>query len=214
VFDLDAQEIAVAARPKNCVGCTSCEYVCPSRCLEITDVARQRPFYRIEENVQFVSKFLRKNPVQDDIPKEEWQSAIRDVAVRLTGLTDSITETMGRGQKAVGRKAGKLAAEHLPEMYEGHTLPEILVRLKHRFAGAFDFVSDVTGEGSAVTIRFEHCALRHVCEAGATEPGKALVCSLFHEYWAGLVGAFGARNFQVAADVSRCPCTLTLTSRE
>jgi hypothetical protein len=161
-----------------------------------------------------VSKFLRKKPVQDALAKDEWEGAIRDVAVRLTGLTDSITETMGRGQKAVGRKAGKLAAEHLPEMYEGHTLPEVLSRLKHRFMGAFDFASDVSADGSTVTIRFERCALRHACSAGATEPGKALVCSLFHEYWAGLVGAFGDRNFSVAADVSRCPCIVTLTSRE
>ncbi|MGC4068593.1 MAG: 4Fe-4S dicluster domain-containing protein [Polyangiaceae bacterium] len=214
VFDLDAQEVAVAARPKDCIGCTSCESICPSRCLEVTDVARQQPFYRIEENVQFVSKFLRRKPVQDEISSNAWTSAIRDVSVRLTGLTDSITETMGRGQKAVGRKAGKLAAEHLPEMYEGHTLPEVLTRLQRRFAGAFDFASEVTADGSTVSIRFEQCALRHACEAGAAEPGKALICSLFHEYWAGLVGAFGNRNFSVAADVSRCPCIVTLTSRD
>jgi 2-oxoglutarate ferredoxin oxidoreductase subunit delta len=214
VFDLDSQDTAVAARPNDCIGCTSCEAICPSRCLEVTDVTRQKPFYRIEENVAFVSKFLRRKPVQQELSSTDWQEAIRDVAVRLTGLTDSITETMGRGQKAVGRKAGKLAAEHLPEMYEGHSTKEMLTRLQHRFRGAFDFTPDVSSDGQAITIRFEHCALTHVCQAGGTTPGQALVCSLFHEYWAGLVGTFSDKNFAVAADVSRCPCSLTLSLRD
>jgi NAD-dependent dihydropyrimidine dehydrogenase PreA subunit len=214
VFDLDNEETAVAARQQDCIGCASCEAICPSRCLEVTDITRQRPFYRIEENVAFVSKFLRRKPVQQELTTDDINEAIRDVSVRLTGLTDSITETMGRGQKAVGRKAGKLAAEHLPEMYEGHTMPEVLERLSHRFKGAFDFTPEINANETSITIHFQHCALTHVCQAGNTTPGQALVCSLFHEYWAGLVGAFGDKNYQVAADVSHCPCTLTLTSRD
>lgn len=214
VFDLDAQEVAVAARPQDCIGCASCEAICPSRCLEVTDITRQRPFYRIEENVAFVSKFLRRKPVQQELASDDWQEALRDVAVRLNGLTDSITETMGRGQRAVGRKAGKLSAEHLPEMYEGHTLPDVLGRLAHRFAGAFDFKSEVAADGNSITIRFEHCALNHVCQIGGNAPGQAIVCSVFHEYWAGLIGAFAEKNLTVTADVSKCPCTLTLSTRE
>src|SRR5512147_2908874 len=143
VFDLDDQSIAVPARPAHCIGCTSCESACPSRCLEVTDVDRQRPFYRIEENVAFVAKFLRRRPVQDQLSTESWQLALRDVATRLTGLADSITETMGRGQKAVGRKAGRLAAEHMPEMYEGRSTTDVLDRLQRRFRGAFDYSYEV-----------------------------------------------------------------------
>lgn len=214
VFDLDSHEVAVPARSSDCVGCASCEAICPSRCLEVTDIERQRPFYRIEENVAFVEKFLRRKPVQNQLSEAEWTEALRDVAVRLTGLADSITETMGRGQKAVGRKAGKLAAEHLPEMYEGKTLPEILTRLQQRFAGAFDFTAEVAPDGREIRIEFTHCAVTHVCAAGGTIPGQALVCSLFHEYWAGLVGAFDNRNFAVTANVSKCPCQLTLSIRD
>lgn len=214
VFDLDSEGVAVAARPANCVGCTSCESSCPSRCLEVTDVQRQRPFYRIEENVAFVAKFLRRKPVGVELSDADWKDAIRDVATRLTGLTDSITETMGRGQKAVGRKAGRLAAEHMPEMYEGRSTKEILERLQHRFRGAFDFSFEIAGDERTIQIRFEHCALVHVCEAGGTKPGQALICSLFHEYWAGLVGAFADRNYSVGEGSSTCPCTLTLTLRD
>ena len=214
VFDLDSQAVAVAARSSDCIGCTSCESICPSRCLEVTDVSRQRPFYRIEENVAFVSKFLRRKPVQQELSQQEWLEALRDVAVRLTGLADSITETMGRGQKAVGRKAGRLAAEHLPEMYEGRGTEDVLGRLKHRFAGSFDFVPEVSPDRKQVKIRFDHCVLTHACEAGGTTPGQALICSLFHEYWAGLVGAFDDKNYSVTADISKCPCTLTLSIRD
>lgn len=214
VFDLTDQGVAVAARPADCIGCTSCESSCPSRCLEVTDVQRQRPFYRIEENVAFVAKFLRKTPMQQGIVAADWQGAIRDVATRLTGLTDSITETMGRGQKAVGRKAGRLAAEHMPEMYEGHNANEVLKRLQKRFQGAFDYSYEIAPNEVPISIRFEHCALVHVCEAGGTKPGQALVCALFHEYWAGLIGAFSNRNYSVGESSNGCPCTITLMLRD
>lgn len=214
VFDLNAQGLAVAARPADCIGCTSCESTCPSRCLEVTDVQRQKPFYRIEQNVAFVAKFLRRKPVQQEVATSEWHAAIRDVATRLTGLADSITETMGRGQKAVGRKAGRLAAEHMPEMYEGHGVGEVLARLQKRFGGAFDYAYEASTDGAPVKIRFEHCALVHVCEAGGTKPGEALVCALFHEYWAGLVGSFSNRNYSVGESSTNCPCTITLTLRD
>ncbi|MGE5787793.1 MAG: ferredoxin family protein, partial [Myxococcales bacterium] len=214
VFDLDDQGVAVAARPANCIGCTSCESSCPSRCLEVKDVQRQRPFYRIEENMAFVAKFLRRTPIQQEISADDWKMAIRDVAVRLTGLTDSITETMGRGQKAVGRKAGRLAAEHMPEMYEGRGTAEVLTRLQHRFRGAFDYSYEVADNDNPIKIRFQHCALVHVCEAGGVKPGQALVCSLFHEYWAGLVGAFSNHNYSVGEGGTDCPCTLTLMLRD
>jgi hypothetical protein len=177
-------------------------------------VQRQRPFYRIEENVAFVAKFLRRKPVQAELTEADWQEAIKDVAVRLTGLTDSITETMGRGQKAVGRKAGRLAAEHMPEMYEGRTIAEVLARLQQRFRGSFDFSYELADGDATIRIRFEHCALVHVCAAGGTKAGEALVCSLFHEYWAGLVGSFAGRNYAVGESGSTCPCTLTLTVRD
>jgi hypothetical protein len=180
----------------------------------VTDVQRQRPFYRIEENVAFVAKFLRRKPLQQEVAQQEWQAAIRDVATRLTGLTDSITETMGRGQKAVGRKAGRLAAEHMPEMYEGHDAAEVLKRLQKRFRGAFDYSYTLAPGEVPIRIQFEHCALVHVCEAGGTTPGQALVCSLFHEYWAGLIGAFSNHNYSVGESSTACPCTITLALRD
>jgi hypothetical protein len=102
----------------------------------------------------------------------------------------------------------------MPEMYEGRSTKEILVRLQHRFRGAFDFSFEIASDERTIQIRFEHCALVHVCEAGGTKPGQALICSLFHEYWAGLVGAFADRNYSVGEGSSTCPCTLTLTLRD
>ncbi len=90
VFDLDEQQVAVAARPGDCIGCTSCEYVCPSRCLRVADVARQRPFYRIEQNVNLVSRFLRAEPLDVALSEAGWAEAQSDVATRLRRLAASI----------------------------------------------------------------------------------------------------------------------------
>jgi hypothetical protein len=182
--------------------------------VEVTDVQKQRPFYRIEENVAFVGKFLRAKPVAEQISEAEWDEALRDVAVRLDGLAESIVETMGRGQKAVGRKAGRLSAEHLPEMYEGHGLEEVIVRLAHRLRGAFDFRHQISADGNTIAIEMTHCALVSVCKQAGRTANSAVICQLFHEYIAGLLGAFVDRNYTVSTDPGKCPCTMTLTIRE
>lgn len=214
VFEMGSDLIPVAAHSENCIGCESCRNLCPSRCLEVSGIQRQRPFYRIEENVAFVGKFLRAQPVAEQIPEAQWDEALRDVAVRLDGLAESIVETMGRGQKAVGRKAGKLSAEHLPEMYEEHGLEEVLVRLSRRLRGAFDFRYQVSVDGNNVVIEMTHCALVPVCKQAGREPHGAVICQLFHEYIAGLLGAFVDRNYTVSTDTGKCPCTITLAIRE
>jgi hypothetical protein len=58
--------------------------------------------------------------------------------VRLKALADALKEIMGRGQKAVGRSAGNLAAAHMPEMYETSRWPTFW-RACAAFRHAFDF---------------------------------------------------------------------------
>jgi NAD-dependent dihydropyrimidine dehydrogenase PreA subunit len=214
VFEMGSDPVPVVAHPENCIGCESCRNLCPSRCLEVADIAKQRPFYRIEENVAFVGKFLRATPVAAQIPEGDWDEALKDVGVRLDGLAESIVETMGRGQKAVGRKAGKLSAEHLPEMYEGHGLSEVLTRLQHRLRGAFEFDSKASDDGRAVTLSMKKCALVRVCQQAGRTPASAVVCQLLHEYLAGLLGTFVNINYSVTMDEAKCPCTITLSVRD
>lgn len=214
VFEMDpAERVAVAARPGDCIGCLSCEYLCPSRCLTVGDVERQRPLYRVQKNSSLVAKFLQVAPLSEAVSLEEVALATADVAVRLTALADSVTETMGRGQKAVGKKAGQLAAEHLPEMYEARNLEEVLVRLRRRFAGCFDFDSEVVENGAEIRIDFGRCALSTVVKTAQLQEGKATVCVLFHEYWAGLIGAFSGRTYSVEEGSAGRACSILLRAR-
>jgi NAD-dependent dihydropyrimidine dehydrogenase PreA subunit len=215
VFDMDeAAGLAVATRPQDCIGCTSCEYICPSRCLTVGDSPRQRPFHRIEENASIVAKFLQRSPVSSALSSSDLDEALRDVAVRLGALGDSVTETMGRGNKAVGRRSGKLSAVHLPEMYEGRNLDEILTRLQRRFAGSFAFRAEVADRESRIGIHFDNCALARVVESSGQQPGQAVLCTLFHEFWAGLLSEFTQRQYALEAPNGEPVCSLRLKQRD
>jgi ferredoxin len=214
VFEIDpAKRVARVARPEDCIGCTSCAYVCPSRCLTVTDFVAQRPFHRIEENSQLISRFLQKQTVFDQLTDADYQEAMKDVRVRLKALGDAVTETIGRGHKAVGRAAGTLAASHLPEMYEQTTITDLLDRMKNRFAHAFDFEAAIARGGKEINLSFKNCAFCRVADQNGSTIGKAVLCTLFHEYWAGLLGAFAGQNYTVETADPKVPCTITLQTR-
>ena len=193
----DAEELAQVAREDDCIGCTSCVYLCPSRCIEVTDYQPQRPFYRIEQNTALVEKFLQRKPARAQLQDGDYDEALKDVHVRLHALSDAASETMGRGQKAAGRRAGQMAATHLPELYEGRNMEEVVQALRARFQQAFAFTSTVEGVDEAISVDFDHCALQGVVESQGEKVGEARLCILFHEYWAGLLGEFSTKKYMV-----------------
>ena len=199
VFSFDEPEfIARVGIQEDCIGCLSCVYVCPSRCIEVGDVEVLRPFYRIEKNRDLVEKFLQAPSVNKVLGEADWNEAYKDVVVRLTALGHSVTETMGRGQRAVGRKAGQTAADHMPEMYEDAGLDDVLGKMKARFEHAFDFdfkVADGEG-GKEVSLDFHPCGLYRVVTDQGETVGDAVLCQLFHEYWAGLVSSFIGHRYK------------------
>jgi hypothetical protein len=136
-----------------------------------------------------------------------------DVSVRLRALAVSVTETMGRGQRVVGRTAGTLAAEHLPEVYEEATLEGVLARLQQRFSGSFDFVPDIGDGGRRVVLNFKRCAVAGVVQGGGGSLGDSTLCVLFHEYWAGLLSAFTKRTFALESLQSKDTCSIELQSK-
>lgn len=207
----DARGLAVVKTEADCIGCISCQYICPSRCIRVTDVVIQRPFFRIENDAALVQRMLQKEPVSSALSQEDLKQALGDVSFRLLALADSVTETMGRGQKAVGRKAGVLAASHLPEMYEGVSMSEVLERMRTRFAGAFDFEATVAND--EVTMVFAKCSMNRVVSEAGGQVGDHVLCKLFHEYWAGLVGTFTGKNFSVDMLQVGATCTMKLTAR-
>jgi NAD-dependent dihydropyrimidine dehydrogenase PreA subunit len=210
VFEYDqGKDLAKVARMDDCIGCLSCIYVCPSRCVFVTDVDVLRPFHRIEHNVALVEKFLQAKLTAASLKNEDWDEAHKDVSVRLHALAGSVTETMGRGQKAVGRKAGELAASHLPEMYEEKGVEDVLKRMQMRFKGAFDF--DISTDGDKLSLMFHPCGLYQVVEDLGEKAGEATLCQLFHEYWAGLVSSFTGRKYKCEVPQAGFTCLMNLT---
>lgn len=214
VMEMDSGgDIAVVVREDDCIGCTSCMYICPSRCLEVTEFSEQRPFHRIEENVALISKFLQKKPATLTLTEADLDEALQDISTRLTALADTMAETVGRGQKALGRQSGTLAATHLPEMYESHTIEETVEALQKRFQHCFLFNSQVSEQGEEITFKFDKCALRPVVERSGQKEGEATLCTVFHEYWAGLLGAFTKKRYMVNMINTGNTCEMKLEAR-
>jgi 2-oxoglutarate ferredoxin oxidoreductase subunit delta len=196
VFEEETEKkIAKVVRPDDCIGCTSCMYLCPSRCLTVGEVKLQRPFHRMEANAALVSRFLQQVPATEQLTPADYDEALRDTHVRLRALADALKEIMGRGQKAVGRSAGNLAAAHMPEMYETTKMADLLAGLRKRFAHAFEFDAQIEGDGQTVTLTFPTCALHNLVSQQGEIVGSASLCDLFHEYFAGLMSAFSGKNY-------------------
>lgn len=209
VFERDDQhEVARAAHAERCIGCLSCVYVCPSECLTVGAYFGLRPFHRIERNAALVRKFLQEQPQSEVLSETDLEEAWSDVAARLFALSDTVADTIGRGHRALARRAGTMAAEHLPEMYEVNTLEGVLAALRGRFDHSFTF--DFTLDGDHATLTFKPCGLCRVVTSGGQKVGEAQLCQMFHEYWVGLVSAFVGSKYQVAVPVAGESCRMEL----
>jgi len=215
VFEMDASDdFAKVVRQDDCIGCTSCMYLCPSRCLTVTEYKPQRPFYRLEENTALVSKFLQRKTLGEELTDADYEEALRDVSKRLSALSDSMVDTMGRGQKALGRQSGGIAAVHLPEIYECATLEEILDRLQLRFRHSFAFEPQIIDGGDQIVFKFGHCALKTVVSESGQKQGDGALCIVFHEYLAGLLGAFTKRQYMIELLNAGSACELKFEARK
>ena len=207
VFEEDGgKKLAKVMRAEDCIGCTSCVYLCPSRCLTVTAEKPQRPFHRMEGNAALVSRFLQQVPATAQLAQADYDEALKDTYVRLQALAEALKEIMGRGQRAVGRSAGNLAAAHLPEMYESAGLAQLLAGMRRRFAHAFEFEAQLEPDAQSATLTFPACAVQKVIAASGTPVGSANLCELFHEYFAGLLSAFSGKSYAAVTRSPGCPC--------
>lgn len=205
----EAEHLAKVVHAQDCIGCLSCFYICPSQCIAVSDIEVLRPFHRIEKHAALVEKFLQAKATPRALTAQDWDEAFKDVSARLYALSHAVTETMGRAQKAVGRTAGSVAAEHLPEMYEETTIEGLLKRMQERFRSSFDF--DFTMEGNNLSLLFHPCGLYKVVTAAGEKVGEAVLCQLFHEYWAGLLGTFAGAKFGVEMPQTGQNCMMKLS---
>ncbi|MCF8026694.1 MAG: ferredoxin family protein [Desulfobacteraceae bacterium] len=214
VFEFNEEKsVAEVKAQDDCIGCLSCYYACPSQCIEISDVEFIRPFYRIEKNVAFIEQFLQTQPAARSVTEAELDFAYREVGILLSAFAEAINEILGRGHKSVGRRAGTVAAAHLPEMYEETGIEDLLNAMHERFGASFDF-SYTIPKDSQIEMSVQPCGLLEaVCNAGAT-PGKSDLCLLFHEYWTGLMSAFTGTNYIYELLEAGDRCALHLRPKE
>lgn len=212
VFEVDeGLRLARVARTQDCMGCLSCYYICPSKCIEVSEVEELRPFHRIEEHTALVEKFLQGKSATSTLAEADFTEAWTDVSARLNALASAVVECMGRGYKAVGRRAGMVAATHLPEMYEQKGLEELLARMQALFRQTFAFDFVLTGE--RVDMTFAPCGLCQVVEDRGEKVGEAVLCTLFHEYWSGLFSAFTGKNYRWELPQAGKTCKMVLDTR-
>ena len=211
VFAFDQQrQLARVETPENCISCLSCAYLCPSQCLTVEDYVQCLPLHRIEENVDLVEKFLQEKPEAAAVSAADCEVALKDVSMRLEAFAQAVMDTLGRAYGVVGRKAGALAAAHMPEAYEDNDLAKVLAALQRRFAHSFEF--DFKVDGNQVQLDFHPCCLSKIVTASGQKPGEAGLCLLFHDYWNGLLGAFANKRCQCKVPVvgERCEMRVTL----
>jgi NAD-dependent dihydropyrimidine dehydrogenase PreA subunit len=212
VFDFEEKtQLAIVARTVDCIGCFSCFYLCPSQCVAIEDVELNRPFHRVEKNVALVEKFLQEKSATRTIEKKDWDEAERDVGMTIQSLSKAISEMVGRGGKALGRKCGSAAASHLPEVYEETSLDGVLAKLQERFKSSIGFECTAAPD-KTVTFAFKPCGLAKVVEAAGEKVGVSVVCQIFHDYMAGLLGAYQGVNYTQEAQPGPS-CVLKLTAQ-
>jgi 2-oxoglutarate ferredoxin oxidoreductase subunit delta len=200
------QFMATVSQAENCMGCFACYYICPSQCIKVSEVDIQRPFYRVDENISLVKRFLDVDVTSQDLTLADWQEAYQDVSMTLISLAKAIESAMGRGTGAVGKLAGKLAAPHIPEVFEKQGLSARLEQLQKRFRHSFDFNFEI--EGEIIIFTFSPCGLFHVLENAGEKVGEATLCSLFHQFWAGLIGVYSDKNYRFAVTEVGAKCVL------
>ena len=207
--------IATVVRSEDCMGCFACYYLCPSQCINISEVEIQRPFYRFDENIPFAERFLGIGTTAQALTEDEWEEAYQDVSMTLVSLARAIESIVGRGIGAVGRQAGVAAAQHIPEVFEETGLTKRLERLQQRFRHSFDFEFQIQNN-EEIQFTFMPCSLFQIVEDKTPEKiGEAALCRLFHEFLAGLIGAYSGTRYRhtsivVKADEKKCQLAFSL----
>ncbi|MDY6992755.1 MAG: 4Fe-4S dicluster domain-containing protein [Pseudomonadota bacterium] len=206
---------ATVSRPEACMGCFGCYYICPSQCIHISEVVLQRPFYRSNKNTPFSERFLGIGATTQDLTEAEWEEAYQDVSMTLVSLARAVESTVGRGMSAVGRKAGMVAAQRIPEVFEEEELIDRLKRLQQRFHHSFDFEFEIRNN-KEIKFTFMSCSLFQIVETKTREKvGEATLCRLFHDFFSGLISRYSGNHYRcttVSAGISEKKCELFFSS--
>ena len=204
----EGQDHPVIERQEDCIACLSCSYLCPSGCIVVSDIKELRPFHRIESHTALITKFLQEKTAAGSLSQADLDEAYRDVSARLVALSGTVVELLGAGYKVVGRQAGTLAAAHLPEVYDEMGLDHVLSGMQRLFHGSFVFRYSVSGE--RVQLTFDPCGLCEIVDGAGWKVGEAVLCNVFHEFWAGLFSAYMGRHYRYELPEAGTVCRMEL----
>jgi len=145
----------------------------------------------------------------DDVQVEEkdYEKASKDLGVRLLSISKTLRKVSGGSLGAVGTTAGRIAASHLPRMFEEEKIgfEDILKDLKNKWKDSFYF--DYTMDGSSATLTFTHCPVYTIL-AGQGEKVGGDLCNLFHSYIQGILVEVVQDKFQLKVETMGEKCVL------
>ncbi len=197
VFEQDeATETARSCVEEDCIGCLSCFYVCPSQCVE---VGGRRAASTVPPHRAGRCTCREVSAGEDGFDEPDRRLILTrphaDVAARLMALGDAVVETMGRGHKAVGRRAGAVAASHMPEMYEETGPRRDHSRNASAHSRAPSYSTTRSPTSPSISLSSPAGSVRSSRDAGE-KVGDAVLCEIFHEYWAGLLTAYVGETYK------------------
>jgi hypothetical protein len=122
---------------------------------------------------------------------EDHRRAFTEVSFLLDAFAVTLIDIMGGATVSVGRSAGRQMARKLPDYLPEPTLETVLDTLADRLRKGFDMTYE-RGDDGEMTVAFERCAIRQVCEARGKPVGGDL-CRIFRNYLDGVVCELLAR---------------------
>jgi len=150
---------------------------------------------------------LVRNIDEVQVNDSDYEKASRDLGVRLLSISKTLRKVAGGSLGAVGTTAGRIAASHLPRMFEDEKIgfEDILKDLQGKWKDSFKF--DYVMADNSATLTFDHCPVYSILTSHGEKVGGDL-CSLFHAYIQGILVEVVQDKFQMKVETMGEKCVL------
>jgi hypothetical protein len=172
------------------------------------ELGGEKRFYLSKGKSQIMSTLVR-NIDDVQVNETDYEKASNDLGVRLLSISKTLRKVAGGSLGAVGTTAGRIAAGHLPRMFEEEKIgfEAILKDLQEKWKDSFKF--DYTMADNAATLSFDHCPVYTILTQQGEKVGGDL-CSLFHSYIQGILVEVVQERFQIKAETMGEKCVIKI----
>ncbi|HPZ07266.1 MAG TPA: hypothetical protein PL110_04080 [Candidatus Eremiobacteraeota bacterium] len=142
-----------------------------------------------------------------NVTEKDYELASKDLGVRMLSISKTLRKVSGGSLGAIGTTAGRIAASHLPRMFEDEkiTFEEIIKDLQGKWKDSFKF--DYVFADSTTTLTFDHCPIYTILSQQGEKVGGDL-CTLFHSYLQGILVEVVGERFQLKTESMGEKCVL------